>query len=316
MVCATAASISGQSAERKNNPYAPSPAGNSRPSVRAGSVTEIASIGQPSTREDGNLQPIKFEEPSSLPIVVGTKSTALSEVYRVGIDDVIYIKIQNASSSSSYYTVQPNGTIDFPLAGSDVAVAGLTPDEISRKLAGSIKLFANPKVEVTVREYASHAVTVSGNVKNPGRKHLRREAVPLFVIRAEAMIDASNNSVRIVGEGKEPTVLDLHDPRTDNVLVYPGDTVNFSVENAGAGASYFISGSRITSGERPLSHGLTLLQAVIASNNPAGESKKATIRRKNKEGKLSSVDYDLRAIKAGKVADPTIETGDVIEIRN
>jgi hypothetical protein len=44
--------------------------------------------------------------------------------------------------------------------------------------------------------------------------------------------------------------------------------------------------------------------------------RRAIIRRKNKEGILVSVTYDLRSIKAGKEQNPVIAPGDVIEIGN
>src|SRR3712207_9203005 len=39
---------------------------------------------------------------------------------------------------------------------------------------------------VSVREYVSHSVVVAGLVNDPGTKALRREAMPLYVVLAEA----------------------------------------------------------------------------------------------------------------------------------
>ena len=65
-------------------------------------------------------------------------------------------------------------------------VVGLTTSEIAAMLRQRIKIFDNPSVAVTIRDYASHAVTISGFVAAPGTKMLRREAVPLYTVLAEA----------------------------------------------------------------------------------------------------------------------------------
>ena len=46
-----------------------------------------------------------------------------------------------------------------------------------------IKVINSARVTVSVRDYASHAVIVSGLVDNPGRKVLRRDATPSTVPR-------------------------------------------------------------------------------------------------------------------------------------
>ena len=70
-----------------------------------------------------------------------------------------------------------------------LAAGGLTTDEISTRFESELKrraLIAEPKVLVGVRDYASHTILVSGLVKESGPKILRREAIPLYVIVADA----------------------------------------------------------------------------------------------------------------------------------
>jgi protein involved in polysaccharide export with SLBB domain len=313
---AAAMVITGQSQERRNNPYAPSPAGNSRsmgaPASSEVPLGEIASIRSQGKSEE---RPAIFE-PVIIYTTKETKPLALTEIYKVGINDVLHIRLRNTTSGSDYYTVRADGTIDFPLAGDNVHVDGLTVEDIKTKLARSIKLFADPKVEVAIREYASHKISVSGSVGNPGEKYLRREAVPFFVIRAEAITDPASSTVKITNAKRESLTYDLHDPQTDNILVFPGSTVEFTIEKSLPSATYYVTGKRVTNGEKQLTLGLTLLKAVIEANNSGDEPKKAMIRRKNKDGKLSTLEFDLKAIKTGKIADPTIEAGDILDIRN
>ncbi len=308
--------VSGQSQVRKNNPYAPSPAGNIRQGPVATSksaLNEIASVRQSRAENTSEVQRPLFE-PVVIQINKEPRVLAPAEIYRVGIDDVLAIKVQNAAKGAGYYIVRPDGTIDFPLAGENILVAGSTVDDIGAKLAESIKLFADPKVEVRVREYASHKVTVTGTVNNPGEKNLRREAVPLFVIKAEAMMDPSSNSVKVTGGTREIMKYDLSDPKTDNLLIYPGYALEFSRDKVPS-ASYSITGKRVTSGQRSLSLGLTLLQAVATEKASGGDPKFAIIRRNHTAGKPIELKFDLRSIRAGKIADPTIVAGDIIDIR-
>ncbi len=313
---AAAMVITGQSQERRNNPYAPSPAGNSRsmgaPASSAVSLGEIASIRSQGKSEE---RPAIFE-----PIVIyttkETKPLALTEIYKVGINDVLHIRLKNVSSGSTYYTVRTDGTIDFPLAGENVHVDGLTVEDINTKLTRSIKLFADPKVEVAIREYASHKISVSGSVGNPGEKYLRREAVPLFVIRSEAITDPASSSVKITNAKGESLTYDLNDPQTDNILVYPASNIEFTIVKGLTPSAYYVTGKRVAAGEKRLTLGLTLLKAVIEASNSDGEPKRAMIRRTNRDGKLTTLEFDLKAIKTGKIADPTIEAGDIIDLRN
>src|SRR5262245_44918905 len=109
------------------------------------------------------------------------ENSALSEIYRVGVGDVLDIRFLNSPNNrSTLFTVLPGGSIDMPVAGGAVAVEGLTPDEIQTRLAAELKRRAveeNARISVGVRQYVSHSVMVSGLVVNPGTRFLRREAV-------------------------------------------------------------------------------------------------------------------------------------------
>jgi polysaccharide export outer membrane protein len=78
----------------------------------------------------------------------------------------------------------------------------------------------------------------------------------------------------------------------------------------------YISGEVQSAGERPLTNGMTLSQAVTAAGGAKGDLSKATVRRRGAKGILNVVDYDLRAIRAGKASDPVLVPGDMIEISN
>lgn len=249
----------------------------------------------------------------------GSASLAPTDIYKVGIGDVLFINLQNAPKDSTYYTVLGDGTIDYPLAGEMVSVLGTTTDEIEIMLREKIKLYENPQISVRVRDYASHSVKVLGLIENPGDKKMQREAVPLFLVRAEAIVQAK--ATQAIIRRKDATVekIELHNAKADEVLIYPGDIVEFTVgeENKTEAAAkfYFIGGEIASGGQKDFHQGITLTQAIIASGGLRKPGiKTATIRRKNANHLLESTEYNLKAIKEGKMLDPVLEIGDTIEV--
>lgn len=246
-----------------------------------------------------------------------------TEIYKVGIGDILFISLQNApTKTANYYTVLNDGTIDYALAGETIAVAGLTTDEIEELLTGKIKLYENPQVSVKMREYASHAITVLGLVEKAGEKHLQREAIPLYVVRAEAIVQSRANGVTIKRANSTTEKFDMKDPKYEEILVFPGDIVEFTSTgggNAAGGSSqfFYIGGNVVSVGQRDFYPEMTLTQAILASGGlKKASAKKVIIRRKNNENLLVTTEYNLKEIKDGKSPDPVLQAGDTIEIGN
>lgn len=244
-----------------------------------------------------------------------------TEIYKVGVGDVLFISIQNApSNNSTYFTVLNDGTIDYALAGEMVSVSGLTTDEIEDVLREKVKLYENPQIAVKVREYASHAITVLGLVEKAGEKYLQREAIPLFVVKAEAIVEPKATQAVIRRANSTIETANFNDPNSDNILIFPGDIIEFLAEsgtknNTAVPQFYYIGGEVMNVGQKDFYSGITLTQAILASGGLRKiNAKQVVIRRKNAEGLLISTAYNLKDIKDGKIPDPQIEAGDTIEI--
>ncbi|HEX8370988.1 MAG TPA: polysaccharide biosynthesis/export family protein [Pyrinomonadaceae bacterium] len=248
--------------------------------------------------------------------------TALpTEIYKVGAGDVLDIRILNSpAKDSTLFTVLESGAIDYPLAGEErLQVAGLTPEEIENLLKEKVKLYENPSIGVTVRDYSSHTITVLGMVEKPGTKALRREAIPLYVIMAEAIPQAAANKATILRSVDKQTItVNLEDNET---LIYPNDIVRVisggGKKSSGQTQFYYIGGEIASGGQKDFYDGLTLTQAILACGGlKKSSTRKVTIRRKDEQGKLVPTEFDLKFIKEGKIADPALEAGDTIEIGN
>lgn len=322
----------GQTAEgrSRNNPYSPSPKGKAAgreditPPASAKSDNSVSFVMQRSASVSNEAVKADVERPSiaqatfRIAKAAETRSLAPTEIYKIGVGDVLYVGLRNSPQGSGYFTVRPDGTIDYPLAGENVQVLDQTVEAIEELLTNSISLFKDPQVDVKVRQYASHRITVGGLVDNAGEKYLQREAMPLFAIRAEAGTSATATKVSIRRGTQNAQLLDLNDPKTENTLILPGDIVEFIGDGGlvGANGSYFIGGEIMSGGQKALTSGLTLYQAVVAARGAKGDPKKAVIRRKNEKGLFTVQEHNLRSIKTGKAIDPFLAPGDVIEIGN
>ena len=243
-------------------------------------------------------------------------SMASTQVYRVGALDVLDIQLaENPSQKSTLFTIRPGGLLEYPLAGDPIAVVGLTTAEIASLLKQRIKIFDNPSVTVTVRDYASHSVTVNGFVAAPGKKILRREAVPLYALLAEALVLPEAARATITRTGRPSLVVDITDPNHSSTLIIDGDVIKVSGLPPSPTEFFFIGGAINSPGQKPYHTGLTLTQAILASGGlspRAGSIVK--ISRLAGNGRLMTEEHNLRRIQIGRLPDPVMKKGDRIEV--
>lgn len=244
-----------------------------------------------------------------------TRAPAPTVAYRVGIGDVLDIGLANLPTrESTLFTVLRNGVLEYPLLNGPLAVAGLTTDEIAELLSNEIKVIKAARVSVSVRDYASHAVVITGLVDSPGRKALRFEAMPLYAVLAEALPRPEASVASLVRAGKEQTVA-LNNEQAMATLVLPGDVIKISGGSAAAARFVYVGGNIASPGEKEFRSGMTLTQALLSAGGVSRNSKTSVkVARRNGDGFLMSNEYDLRAIEEGKAQDPLLEAGDRIEV--
>jgi protein involved in polysaccharide export with SLBB domain len=166
---------------------------------------------------------------------------------------------------------------------------------------------------VSVRDYASHFVLITGAVDNPGRKILRREAMPLFTLLAAALPRADAATVTVVRNGKETNFAFGRDEDLA-MLVTTGDVIRVSA----APAQYVYIGGEVASpGEKQLREGMTLTQLLLAAGGIRND-RQVVIKmfRRDASGFLRPQEHKLKAIEEGKAPDPVLQAGDRIEVRS
>src|SRR5205085_2564316 len=95
--------------------------------------------------------------------------TASNEDYRIGVNDVLDIKVENAPELTGEYRVTSAGTFLMPYLGR-VAAQQKTPEQLAQLITNSLRgdYLRDPKVIVKVKEYNSRSFFIHGSVRNPG----------------------------------------------------------------------------------------------------------------------------------------------------
>jgi polysaccharide export outer membrane protein len=264
--------------------------------------------------------PKTAEEPSGevkAAAVDATKEVDLTKIYRVGPNDVLDIRVNdNASQQSTLFTVTPAGLLEHPMLAEPLPAAGLTVEEIGGRFESELKrraLVDNPKVSVGVRDYASHTILVSGLVKDSGTKILRREAIPLYVVVADAQPLPEAARVTVLRNGSGETFeIELTQSSEMNRLVRTGDVITLLPNVT---QFVYIGGEVKSPGEKIYRRGLTLTQAIIAAGGVTPKAKEARLARDDGKGFLVVTRYKLKEIESGKAQDPGVKPGDRITIR-
>lgn len=254
--------------------------------------------------------------PPSTPTSKPANDPALTKVYRVGPGDILGVRLTDAASAQpTLFTVTSSGLIEHPDLSAPLPSAGLTVEEITSRIEDDLKQRPATKksnVSVTVNEYVSHTILVSGLVKEPGTKILKREAIPLYVVVADAQPLPEAGRVAVLrNESNESYVIDLLEPSEMNMLVRPGDVITLQLNPQ---QFFYVGGEVKSPGEKSFRRGLTLTQAIIAAGGLAKNSKEARLARDNGKGFLVLSRYKLKEIESGKVPDPLVQPGDRITI--
>jgi protein involved in polysaccharide export with SLBB domain len=236
-------------------------------------------------------------------------------VYNVGVGDVLDIRLSNLPTrESTLFTVLKSGLLEYPLLNGPLSVAGMTTDEIATLLSNEIKVIKSARVSVSVRDYASHSIIITGLVDSPGKKTMRREAMPLFAVVAEALPRTEATLITIVRNGGSQTISRTDEPAM-STLVMPGDVIKVSGGNSTATRFVYVGGDVSSRGEKEFRDGMTLTQAILSAGG-VNRSSKTSIRvaRRDSGGFLKSSEYNLRMIEEGKSQDPLLQAGDRIEV--
>jgi len=266
-------------------------------------------------------------EPSPTPALPSPYPAAagVSADYRVGPGDVLDVAVLGNADLTRTATVQPTGSITFPLLN-EVPVAGLTVSEIQRRLTALLikDFLVDPHVEVKVKEFQSQFVIVLGEVNTPGRKVLRggsrlvdvlveaggftpRASGEIVITRTEGSFEGGSKILRMRLGGtfsaQDYVGLELA-LRNGDVITAPARqyvTVEGEVQRPGR---YAIEGDLTVTGAISTAGGLTRF----------GSSDVKLRRIEAGTGRVTITKVDLKDVRKGKYPDPPVAPNDVITV--
>lgn len=165
-------------------------------------------------------------------------------VYRLTITDRVRISIFQEEDLSAIVRIDARGNVNLKLVG-DLRVAGMTVAEAQHAIERAYRdgrYLRNPQATISIEDYAPREVSISGQVKAPGRYLLPIEStfsVVELVTKAGGLTDIAKGTAVVVTrttpDGKVSTfVVDvdslirgrkssIHD--NSAILLEPGDNV-------------------------------------------------------------------------------------------
>ncbi|MEP6946596.1 MAG: polysaccharide biosynthesis/export family protein [Acidobacteriota bacterium] len=150
-------------------------------------------------------------------------------VYRIGVSDVLRIEFNDVPGVPKVVRVRSDGTINFPLAGDNVVIAGKTAADAAAMLSEAVKAVSIGGVRVKIAGFLSHTITILGLVDSAGEQEIQRDAVPFYVVKAMTTVAPGADRVRIqrvnAAKGEE---FALSAAVLEKMLIYPGDTIEFA----------------------------------------------------------------------------------------
>ncbi len=165
-----------------------------------------------------NPQPITIKPDDKINIIVKTKDPAISDLFnlpvystRIGQQTGQSIngtgaRIRSYSASGSegiaYYTVDPEGNIDFPVLGK-IHVEGMTRPELAGYIKGELAGRDLAKDPTVVVEFPATGVNILGEVMQPGRYDLNRDRINVIEaisLAGDMTISGQRQNVKVIRE--------------------------------------------------------------------------------------------------------------------
>jgi polysaccharide export outer membrane protein len=263
---------------------------------------------------------------SSLLLLVGSGLMAQTPVKSsgeslvIGPGDLLHVQFYDTPELEQHPRVDDAGAAPLLFVG-PMPLAGMTPMEAGKRIAERMiagHFMSHPQVTVTIDQYATQEVTVSGEVARPGNYAITTPRSVLDVLSMAGGLSATADRHVVIqhrGMTTESTVYFVsNDPKAElatDVKVRPGDVVLI----AKAGVVYIL-GDVGRPGGYPLATNdgnESLLQAVAVAGSANKTAFLSGVRLLHKTATgYSEEKIDLDKIQKGKAKDIMLAANDVI----
>ncbi len=254
-----------------------------------------------------------------------------AEEYVIGAEDVLQISVWMHPELERAVTVRADGSIVLPPIG-EVRAAGQTPTQLGARLQDRLSTYLRQTTTVTVSvtQYLSQSVYVSGAVAKPGRYGFERLPSVLDVVNQAggATTGADLTQVQIVrreGDNPKPLVVDVARALREGSAaglpaLKPGDSIVVPAE-AGPGASTGetagVLGEVNRPGLYPVGAGLDVWTLLAAAGGYTSRANLGDVRVivKQKDASASIFSVNLKDQLGRGARDPyVVHSGDVVVV--
>lgn len=264
---------------------------------------------------------------AGLALVLGSAVPTPAQEYVIGARDVLKVTVWGQDDLSKDYPVDPDGYVSFPLVGR-IKATGLTPTVFADDLRARLEkdYLVNPQVLVSVKEYLSQKVHVSGEAEKPGVYYLSGPTTVRDVLsRAGGLSKSAGSQVVLVraatlrsgAASPEPATHRLDVARVlagdpaENLAVGDGDTLVVPKGN-----TFFVFGEVRKPGAFPLDKDTNVLEGITLAGGFTDKAAPGRVRViRSSKGSQTVINVDMNdVIKRGQreKAIPLLENDVVV----
>jgi polysaccharide biosynthesis/export protein len=254
--------------------------------------------------------------------IIATPSVmAQPESLLIGPGDQLHVQVFDTPELEEVARVNDKGELPL-IMGGNVKVVSLTPSEAAAAIEKALidaKIMFQPRVLVSIEEYATQSVSVTGQIAKPGSYQIPTpRSVTDVLTLAGGLTDLADRHVTIerARDGSQETYFVSNDPQElakHTKLVYPGDRI--LVPKTGI---VYVLGDVGRPGGYPMSNNdakLTVLQAVAMAGGTAPNAAPGGSRliRRTPDG-YENLALPLSAMQKGKKPDEQMQANDIIYV--
>lgn len=133
--------------------------------------------------QTADLSMIRIHPGDQLSIIVSSRNPELCNIFNLAVPyryvGATTFASGSGSNQTSYFTVDPDGTIDYPVFG-HLEVAGLTRAELAASIKEKIIAGDYIKDPIVTVDYANLTITVLGEVASPGKYSITKDRITIF----------------------------------------------------------------------------------------------------------------------------------------
>jgi len=245
--------------------------------------------------------------------------TADNESLLIGPGDQLHVQFYDTPELEQHPHVDDAGFAPLIFLG-PTSLAGKTPDQAANLIVSlmiSRHLMSHPQVVVSIEQFATQGVTVSGEVEHPGSYAIATPRTVLDVLTLAGGLNAvADRNIVIQHRGVDGSTLyfvsnDAKVQLNNQVMIRPGDVI--VVPRVGF---VYILGDVGRPGGYPLASNyahVTLLQAIsnAGSTNKTAVTSGVRLMRKSGDSYVQ-VPLHLKKVENGSEPDPVLLPDDVV----